>query len=91
LLPLRNEYVLRFATMCTQLLELYADSREWYYQHAVDRCAAYGQPGHPIQRNIIYISRDDGRIVDFGRSGGAVEGAGAVAFIHLWAARATDF
>ncbi|KAJ9421938.1 hypothetical protein QL093DRAFT_1341923 [Fusarium oxysporum] len=26
-----------------------------YYTHAVDRCAAYGRPGHPIQQRTILV------------------------------------
>ncbi|KAL2148338.1 hypothetical protein VTH82DRAFT_2258 [Thermothelomyces myriococcoides] len=41
--------------MCYQLVELYSHCRCLYYQHAVDRCAAYGRPGHGIQmRTILY-------------------------------------
>ncbi|KAK3365400.1 hypothetical protein B0H63DRAFT_497322 [Podospora didyma] len=41
--------------MCYQLVELYSACRCLYYQHAVDRCAAYGQPGHGIQRRTILV------------------------------------
>jgi hypothetical protein len=40
------------ADMCYQLFELYSACRCLYYQHAVDRCAAYGRPGHGIQTEI---------------------------------------
>lgn len=41
--------------MCYQLIELYAACRCLYYQHAVDRCPAYNQPGHSIQRRTILV------------------------------------
>ncbi|KAK3904147.1 hypothetical protein C8A05DRAFT_13945 [Staphylotrichum tortipilum] len=41
--------------MCYQLVELYSACRCLYYQHAVDRCAAYGRPGHGIQRRTILV------------------------------------
>lgn len=42
-------------TMCYQLMELYSACRCLYYQHAIDRCAAYGRPGHDIQQRTIYV------------------------------------
>jgi hypothetical protein len=41
--------------MCYQLVELYSACRCLYYQHAVDRCAAYGRPGHGIQVRTILV------------------------------------
>ncbi|KAL2115719.1 hypothetical protein VTJ04DRAFT_9974 [Mycothermus thermophilus] len=41
--------------MCFQLVELYAACRCLYYQHAVDRCVAYGSPGHCIERRTILV------------------------------------
>ncbi|KAL1842011.1 hypothetical protein VTJ49DRAFT_6177 [Mycothermus thermophilus] len=41
--------------MCYQLVELYSACRCLYYQHAVDRCPAYGQPGHYIERRTILV------------------------------------
>ncbi|ROT35307.1 hypothetical protein SODALDRAFT_381483 [Sodiomyces alkalinus F11] len=42
-------------TMCYQLVELYSVCRCLHYQHAVDRCAAYGQPGHGVQQRTILV------------------------------------
>lgn len=39
--------------MCYQLIELYSACGCLYYQHAVDRCAAYGR--HGIQRRTILV------------------------------------
>lgn len=41
--------------MCYQLEEQYSACRCPYYTHAIDRCAAYGRPGHGIERRIIYV------------------------------------
>lgn len=41
--------------MCYQLLEVYPACRCLYYQHAIDRCAGYGRPGHDIERRTIYV------------------------------------
>ncbi|KAL2157111.1 hypothetical protein VTH06DRAFT_7026 [Thermothelomyces fergusii] len=41
--------------MCYQLIEVYAACRCLYYQHAVDQCAAYGRPGHGIQKRTILV------------------------------------
>ncbi|KAK4219127.1 hypothetical protein QBC37DRAFT_368129 [Rhypophila decipiens] len=41
--------------MCFQLVELYSACRCLYYQHAVDRCASYGRPGHGIQRRTMLV------------------------------------
>ncbi|PNP43453.1 hypothetical protein TGAMA5MH_04911 [Trichoderma gamsii] len=41
--------------MCYQLVELYSACRCLYYQHAIDRCAAYGRPGHNIEQRTIYV------------------------------------
>ena len=43
------------ASMCYQLIELYSACRCLYYQHAIDRCAAFGQPGHGVQRRTILV------------------------------------
>lgn len=43
------------ATMCYQVVELYSACRCLYYQHAVDRCAAYGRPGHHITKRTILV------------------------------------
>ena len=39
--------------MCYQVVELYAACRCLYYQHAIDRCAAYGR--HAIQKRTILV------------------------------------
>jgi len=44
-----------YAAMCYQMMEIYASCRCLYYQYAVDRCAAYGRPGHGIQRRTILV------------------------------------
>lgn len=41
--------------MCYQLVELYSACRCLYYQHAVDRCASYGRPGHGVQKRTILV------------------------------------
>ncbi|KAK3685795.1 hypothetical protein B0T22DRAFT_230463 [Podospora appendiculata] len=41
--------------MCYQVLEVYSACRCLYYQHAVDRCAAYGRPGHGITVKTILV------------------------------------
>ncbi|KAI1350688.1 hypothetical protein F5Y01DRAFT_315543 [Xylaria sp. FL0043] len=41
--------------MCFQVVEVYAVCRCLYYQHAVDRCAAYGRPGHEVSRKTIPV------------------------------------
>jgi hypothetical protein len=41
--------------MCYQLLELYSACRCLYYQHAVDRCVAYGSQGHHVKQRHIYV------------------------------------
>ncbi|KAI0472954.1 hypothetical protein GGR56DRAFT_667245 [Xylariaceae sp. FL0804] len=41
--------------MCYQLVELYSACRCPYYTHAVDRCAAYGRPGHGITKRTILV------------------------------------
>ncbi|PHH86217.1 hypothetical protein CDD83_10567 [Cordyceps sp. RAO-2017] len=41
--------------MCYQVVELYSACRCLYYQHAIDRCAAYGSHNHNIQRRTIYV------------------------------------
>ncbi|KAI0124137.1 hypothetical protein BJ170DRAFT_735849 [Xylariales sp. AK1849] len=42
--------------MCYRLTELYSTCRCMYYQHAVDRCAAYGRPGHGITSRTILVA-----------------------------------
>lgn len=41
--------------MCYQVVEVYPACRCLYYQHAIDRCAAYGRPGHGVQKHTIYV------------------------------------
>ncbi|KAI1751327.1 hypothetical protein F4782DRAFT_531602 [Xylaria castorea] len=41
--------------MCYQVVEVYAACRCLYYQHAVDRCASYGRPGHEISKRTIPV------------------------------------
>ncbi|OHW97633.1 hypothetical protein CSPAE12_03686 [Colletotrichum incanum] len=41
--------------MCYQIIELYGACRCLYYQHPVDRCAAYGRPGHSIQKRTVLV------------------------------------
>lgn len=41
--------------MCYQFVELYSACRCLYYQYAVDRCAEYGRPRHPVQRKEILV------------------------------------
>ncbi|KAM5352511.1 hypothetical protein ACJ41O_005233 [Fusarium nematophilum] len=41
--------------MCYQLVELYSACRCLYYQHAIDRCASYGRPGHYIEQRTILV------------------------------------
>jgi hypothetical protein len=41
--------------MCYQVVELYSACRCLYYQHAVDRCAAYGRPGHRVTKRTILV------------------------------------
>lgn len=56
--------------MCYQLVELYSACRCLYYQHAVDRCAAYGRPGHDIQRRTILVGYACSLHSSHGSSGG---------------------
>lgn len=42
--------------MCYQVVEVYAVCRCLYYQHAVDRCARYGRPGHEISKRTIPVA-----------------------------------
>ncbi|KAK1836329.1 hypothetical protein QBC39DRAFT_297404 [Podospora conica] len=46
--------------MCYLLVELYSVCRCLYYQHAVDRCAAYGRPGHGVQTRTILVGHTCG-------------------------------
>ncbi|KAI0853105.1 hypothetical protein F5Y00DRAFT_132132 [Daldinia vernicosa] len=41
--------------MCYQLVERYSACHCLYYQHAVDRCPAYGQAGHHITTRTILV------------------------------------
>ncbi|KAI3318876.1 hypothetical protein HD806DRAFT_526054 [Xylariaceae sp. AK1471] len=41
--------------MCYQVVEIYTACRCMYYQHAVDRCATYGRPGHEVQKRTIPV------------------------------------
>ncbi|KAI2624851.1 hypothetical protein GGR54DRAFT_629357 [Hypoxylon sp. NC1633] len=41
--------------MCYQLIERYSACHCLYYQHAVDRCAAYGQSGHHVTTRTILV------------------------------------
>ncbi|CAG7559046.1 unnamed protein product [Fusarium equiseti] len=41
--------------MCYQLVELYSACRCVYYAHPVDRCAAFGRPGHSVQKRVILV------------------------------------
>ncbi|KAH6847511.1 hypothetical protein B0I37DRAFT_146495 [Chaetomium sp. MPI-CAGE-AT-0009] len=41
--------------MCYQLIEIYSACECLYYTHAIDRCAAHGQPQHGIQRKTIRV------------------------------------
>lgn len=41
--------------MCYQLVERYSACRCLHYQHAVDRCVAYGRPGHSVQQREILV------------------------------------
>lgn len=41
--------------MCYQLVELYSSCRCLYYQHAIDKCAAYDRPGHSITERKILV------------------------------------
>jgi len=46
----------KLPTMCFQLNELYSACRCLYFQHPVDRCGAYGTPGHGITRKNIFVA-----------------------------------
>lgn len=41
--------------MCYQITELYSGCRCLSYQHALDRCASYGRPGHSIQKRTVLV------------------------------------
>ncbi|KAF6825619.1 hypothetical protein CPLU01_10197, partial [Colletotrichum plurivorum] len=41
--------------MCHQITEHYLDCNCVYYQHAVERCADYGPPSHPIRRKKMPV------------------------------------
>lgn len=41
--------------MCYQIMEVYSACRCLYYQHAVDRCAAYGRPNHGVELREVYV------------------------------------
>ncbi|KAK0741219.1 hypothetical protein B0T18DRAFT_303442, partial [Schizothecium vesticola] len=62
--------------MCYLLVELYSACRCLYYQHAVDRCAAYGRPGHGVQTRTIlvgYACGDHSRGASYSQSSYAAE------------------
>lgn len=42
-------------TMCLLLIERYSVCQCLYYQHAVDRCPQYGQPGHSVAGRTIWV------------------------------------
>ncbi|KAK3694527.1 hypothetical protein B0T22DRAFT_373344 [Podospora appendiculata] len=46
--------------MCYQVLEVYSTCRCLYYQHAIDRCAAYGKPRHGITIKTILVGYNCG-------------------------------
>lgn len=48
-------YIYLITGMCFQPSELYSACRCLYYQHIIDRCAAFGRPGHPIQNRTILV------------------------------------
>ncbi|KAI0903190.1 hypothetical protein F4823DRAFT_619601 [Ustulina deusta] len=41
--------------MCFQVVEIYRVCKCLYYQHAIDRCAGYGRPGHEVKRRMIPV------------------------------------
>ncbi|KAI0847673.1 hypothetical protein F5Y00DRAFT_240792, partial [Daldinia vernicosa] len=41
--------------MCYQLVERYSACHCIYYLHAIDKCLAYGQPGHHITKRTILV------------------------------------
>ncbi|PQE11422.1 hypothetical protein CJF31_00001246 [Rutstroemia sp. NJR-2017a BVV2] len=41
--------------MCFVIVERYSVCRCIYYTHAVDMCAAYGTPGHPVQERTVLV------------------------------------
>lgn len=41
--------------MCYQLVELYSSCKCIYYQHAADKCASYGRPGHCVTKRTILV------------------------------------
>lgn len=41
--------------MCFQLIERHSACHCLYYQHAIDRCGFYGQPGHSIKIRTILV------------------------------------
>ena len=47
-----------------------------YYQHAVDRCAAYGRPGHGIQRRSILVGKTCSEHARSSQGPGASQGHG---------------
>ncbi|KAH7633461.1 hypothetical protein B0T09DRAFT_380918 [Sordaria sp. MPI-SDFR-AT-0083] len=42
------------------VVELYSVCKCLYYQHAVDRCAAYGQPGHRPHKKEVLVGHSCG-------------------------------
>lgn len=41
--------------MCFQLNEVYGGCRCPYYQHAIDRCAAFSKPGHEVIKRTVLV------------------------------------
>lgn len=41
--------------MCYRILEQYSECGCLYYQHPVDRCAAYGRPNHGVELRTVYV------------------------------------
>ncbi|KAI1100631.1 hypothetical protein F4804DRAFT_348340 [Jackrogersella minutella] len=44
--------------MCYQIIERYSACHCLYYQHAVDRCSAYGQPGHHVSTRTMLVGEN---------------------------------
>lgn len=42
-------------TMCYLVVERYSTCRCLYYKHSVDKCAAYGRQGHPVQERSVLV------------------------------------
>ncbi|WPJ67286.1 hypothetical protein SMAC4_14144 [Sordaria macrospora] len=41
--------------MCYQVVKVYSVCKCVYREHAVDRCAAYGTPGHRPKRREVLV------------------------------------